>query len=50
MKTKIRIPEANPNIIQRLSLFEKLNSGLLINESLENNPRKSPSRGDYSVG
>jgi LuxR family maltose regulon positive regulatory protein len=28
IKTKLRIPEANPNIIQRLSLFEKLNSGL----------------------
>ena len=28
IKTKLRIPEANPNIIQRLSLFEKLDSGL----------------------
>ncbi|RLE02641.1 MAG: hypothetical protein DRJ13_05335, partial [Bacteroidetes bacterium] len=28
IETKIRIPRANPNIIQRLSLFEKLNSGL----------------------
>lgn len=32
IETKIRIPEANPNITQRLSLFEKLNSGLLIND------------------